>query len=51
MNCLTKELHDKGERYFQYTVINEYTRMRVILFAKEHSTYESSECNCKEISI
>lgn len=41
--CLTTELREKGERYYQYTAIDEYTRMRVIWFAKEHSTYESSE--------
>ena len=41
--CLTKELQEKGERYYQYTAIDEYTRLRVIWFAKEHSTYESSE--------
>ena len=39
--CLTKELKEKGERYYQYTAIDEYTRMRVLWFAKEHSTYES----------
>ena len=43
MKCLTKELKEKGERYYQYTAIDEYTRLRVIWFAKEHSTYESSE--------
>lgn len=42
MRCLTKELKEKGERYYQYTAIDEYTRLRVLLFAKEHSTYESS---------
>ena len=41
--CLTRELQEKGERYYQYTAIDEYTRLRVIWFAKEHSTYESSE--------
>lgn len=41
--CLTKELKERGERYYQYTAIDEYTRMRVIWFAKEHSTYESSQ--------
>jgi len=40
--CLTEELKEKGERYYQYTAIDEYTRLRVIWFAKEHSTYESS---------
>lgn len=39
--CLTKELKEQGERYYQYTAIDEYTRLRVIWFAKEHSTYES----------
>ena len=43
MKCLTKELKNQGERYYQYTAIDEYTRLRVIWFAKEHSTYESSE--------
>lgn len=42
MRCLTKELKEKGERYYQYTAIDEYTRLRVLCFAKEHSTYESS---------
>ena len=39
--CLTEELKERGERYYQYTAIDEYTRLRVIWFAKEHSTYES----------
>ena len=39
--CLTEELKEQGERYYQYTAIDEYTRLRVIWFAKEHSTYES----------
>ena len=43
MKCLTEELRKMGERYYQYTAIDEYTRLRVIWFAKEHSTYESSE--------
>ena len=43
MKCLTKELKERGERYFQYTAIDEYTRMRILWFAKEHSTYESSK--------
>ena len=41
--CLTKELQDKGERFFQYTAIDEYTRMRYTWFTNEHSTYMSSE--------
>ena len=43
MNCLTKELREQGERYYQYTAIDEYTRLRVLWFAKERSTYESGE--------
>ena len=39
--CLTEELKEQGERYYQYTAIDEYTRLRVIWFAREHSTYES----------
>lgn len=41
--CLTKELQEKGERFFQYTAIDEYTRMRYTWFTNEHSTYMSSE--------
>ena len=41
--CLTKELIEKEERYYQYTAIDEYTRMRVLWFSKEHSTYESKK--------
>ncbi|MBQ3409455.1 MAG: transposase family protein [Clostridia bacterium] len=43
MKCMTKELKEQGERYYQYTAIDEYTRLRVLWFAKEHSTYESSK--------
>ena len=39
--CLTEEIKERGERYYQYTAIDEYTRLRVIWFAKENSTYES----------
>ena len=42
-SCMTKELLDKGERYFQFTAIDEYTRLRVLWFAKEHSSYEASK--------
>ena len=41
--CMTKELIERNERYYQYTAIDEYTRQRVIWFAKEHSIYESSK--------
>ncbi len=42
MNCMTKEEKEKGERYYQYTAIDEYTRLRYIWFSKEHNTYEST---------
>ena len=42
-DCLTEELKEKGERYFQFTAIDEYTRLRVLWFAKEHSSYEASK--------
>jgi len=41
--CLTKELREQGERYYQYTAIDEYTRVRCISFSKEKSTYESDK--------
>ena len=41
--CLTEELKEKGERYYQFTAIDEYTRLRVLYFTKEHSTYEASK--------
>ena len=41
--CMTKELIERNERYYQCTAIDEYIRQRVIWFAKEHSTYESSK--------
>ena len=41
--CLTKELKDKGEKFYQYTAIDEFTRIRYTWFTNEHSTYMSSE--------
>ena len=41
--CMTQELVDKKERYYQYTAIDEYTRKRYLWFSNEHSTYESAE--------
>ena len=40
--CMSKELKDLGERYYQYTAIDEYTRLRYTYFCKEHTTYESA---------
>ena len=41
--CLTEELRAKGEKYYQYTGIDEYTRLRYTWFTNEQSTYMSSE--------
>ena len=41
--CMSKELREIGERYYQYTAIDEYTRKRYTYFTKEHSTYESTK--------
>ena len=40
---MTKELQEKGEKFYQYTAIDEYTRLRYIWFVNEHNTYMSSE--------
>ena len=40
--CLPKEIKERGERYYQYTAIDEYTRLRYLYFCKEHTTYEST---------
>ena len=42
MECLSKELKEKGTRYYQYTAIDEYTRLRYTYFCEEHTTYEST---------
>ena len=41
--CMTKELREQGEKFYQYTAIDEYTRIRYTWFTNEHSTYMSSE--------
>lgn len=41
--CLTKELQERGEKFYQYTAIDEFTRIRYTWFTNEHSTYMSSE--------
>lgn len=40
--CMSKELRELGEKYYQYTAIDEYTRLRYTYFCKEHNTYEST---------
>lgn len=42
-NCLSTELREQGEKYYQYTAIDEYTRQRVLWASKEHSTYASAQ--------
>ena len=39
--CMSKELKEIGEKYYQYTAIDEYTRLRYTYFCKEHNRYES----------
>ena len=40
---MSKELKEAGERYYQYTAIDEYSRKRYTYFTKEHSTYEATK--------
>ena len=42
-NCMSKELKEKEERFYQYTAIDEYTRLRYMWYTNEHSTYESAK--------
>ena len=39
---MSKELKELGEKYYQYTAIDEYSRLRYTYFCKEHNTYEST---------
>ncbi len=41
--CMSEELKELGEKYYQYTAIDEYTRQRVLWASKEHNTYESTK--------
>ena len=41
--CMSPELQERGEKYYQYTAIDEYTRIRYTWFTNEQSTYMSSE--------
>ena len=41
--CMSKELIELEEKYYQYTAIDEYTRQRVLWASKEHSTYASAQ--------
>ena len=42
MECITRELKEQGKRFYQYTAIDEYTRLRYTYFCEEHNTYEST---------
>lgn len=41
--CMSQELKDLSEKFYQYTAIDEFTRIRYTWFTNEHSTYSSSE--------
>ena len=41
--CMSPELQERRERFYQYTAIDEFTRLRYTWFTNEHSTYMSSE--------
>ena len=41
--CMSPELKRLGEKFYQYTAIDEFTRIRYTWFTNEHSTYTSSE--------
>ena len=41
--CMSPELQERGEKYYQYTAIDEYTRLRYTWFTNAHDTYASSE--------
>ena len=41
--CLSPELREMGEQHYQYTGIDEFTRIRYIWYTNEQSTYMSSE--------
>lgn len=42
-NCMLNEDKENNIRYYQYTAIDEYSRQRVVMATKEHSTYESAK--------
>ena len=41
--CMSPELQKIGEKYYQYTAIDEYSRLRYTWFTNAHDTYASSE--------
>ena len=43
VKAIVAELKQKNEKFYQYTAIDEFTRIRYTWFTNEHSTYMSSE--------
>lgn len=41
--CMSPELQEIGEKYYQYTAIDEYSRLRYTWFTNAHDTYATSE--------
>ena len=41
--CMSAELQERGEKDYQYTAIDEYTRIRYTWYTNAHDTYASSE--------
>ena len=41
--CMSKELQERGEKFYQYTAIDEYSRLRYTWFTNAHDTYASSK--------
>lgn len=42
-NCMPEKAKELGEKYYQYTAIDEYSRLRYTWFCKEQSTYSSTK--------
>ena len=40
---MSAKLQEMGEKYYQYTAIDEYSRLRYTWFTNAHDTYASSE--------
>ena len=41
--CMSPQLQEMGEKFYQYTAIDEYSRLRYTWFTNAHDTYASSE--------
>lgn len=50
-NCMSKELQEREEKFYQYTAIDEYTRLRYMWYTNEHSTYESAKFLEKVVKV